>query len=178
MKSLEIHAYSLEEAKLKAYKSGITVIQDITKSWKKSGSPILNQPLRIFAADELSKRKLFNFENVGIIITISPGIKNSKKNPLIVINHKRIGKCKLQKTIQLRLKSSDTIIGIAYSKAEAINLSKQLIKNYKEDIYAKTVYVSNDIDFDIKYSPSVKSKLGQYIVFYVEKSDVELLNNH
>lgn len=32
MKSLEIHAYSLEEAKLKAYKSGITVIQDITKS--------------------------------------------------------------------------------------------------------------------------------------------------
>lgn len=177
MKSLEIRAYSLEEAKLKAYELGITVIQDITKSWKKSGSPILNQTLRIFAADELNKRKLFNFENIGIIITISPGIKNSKKNPSTIINYKRIGKCKLQKTIQLKLKSSDTIIGTAYSKTDAINLSKELIKKYKEDIYAKTIYISNDIDFDVKYTPSIKSKLGQYIVFYVEKSDVELLNN-
>lgn len=174
MKKIEIQAHSLEEAKLIAYQSGITVVQDATKSWKKAGSPILTKELNIYAADFLEKKGMFDFKDAGIIITISSGIEDTRKNPFKVQNFRRRGRCQLDKTIEIRTQKDDTLLGVAKNKIEALNLAKQLTRKYQESVYGKTVYVANDIDFKIEYTPSVRAQLGQYIVFGVDESDVRI----
>ena len=77
MRKLEIQAYTLDEAKINAFKQGITVVQDATRSWKKSGSPVLTKDMNIFAADFLEQKGMFDFEGAGIIIAISITIKTS-----------------------------------------------------------------------------------------------------
>lgn len=174
MIKLEIQAYSLEEAKLSAFKSGITVVQDATRNWKKNGSPILTQELNIYAADFLEKNSMFDFKDAGIIIAVAPGIEDTKKYPFKITSSRRKGRCKLTRVVEVRSKKTDTVLGTASTKTKAIALAKQLIKKHKEDIYGKTIYVSSDIDFDMEYLPSNRSKLGQYIVFGVDEGDVRI----
>ena len=66
------------------------------------------------------------------------------------------------------------MIGEAVNTTEALNLAKSLIRNFRENVYAKTVYNTKDIDFELEYMPSTKAEKGQYIVFGVEQSDVKL----
>ena len=46
MKKFEIKAYSLEEAKEKAAEMGLTVVRNVTQSWKNAKSPIADKDLR------------------------------------------------------------------------------------------------------------------------------------
>lgn len=174
MKKLEIQAHSLEEAKLIAFQSGITVVQDATKSWKKAGSPILTKELNIYAADFLEEKGMFDFKDAGIIITVSSGIEDTRKHPFKVQNFRRKGRCQLNRTIEIRTQKDNTLLGVAQNKAEALSLAKQLTRKHQESVYGKTVYTSNDIDFEIEYTPSVRAQLGQYIVFGVDESDVRI----
>lgn len=174
MRKLEIQAYTLDEAKIEAFKQGITVVQDATRSWKKSGSPVLTKDINIFAADFLEQKGMFDFEGAGIIITIKPGNKDTRKMPYKLYSSRRKGRCKLYRTIEIRLKSNHQIVGEAANKTEAIQLGKSLIKTYRENLYAKTVYNTKDIDFELEYIPSVRTEKGQYIVFGVEQVDVKL----
>lgn len=174
MRKLEIQAYTLDEAKINAFKQGITVVQDATRSWKKSGSPVLTKDMDIFAADFLEQKGMFDFEGAGIIIAIKSGTKDTRKKPYKVISSRRKGRCKLYRTIEIRLKRNHEVIGEAVNKTEALNLAKSLIRNFRENVYAKTVYNTKDIDFELEYMPSTKAEKGQYIVFGVEQSDVKL----
>lgn len=174
MRKLEIQAYSIEEAKLKAFEEGITIVNDLTLHWRKSGSPILTKELNIFAADYLEKKGMFSFKDAGIIIAVHPGIEDTRKNPFKIQNYVRKGRCKVKRVVEIRTQKDDNLIGSASTKREAVNLAKELIKKYQEDLYAKTRYVSSDIDFTMKYKPSVRSRLGQYIVFAVDESDVRI----
>lgn len=36
------------------------------------------------------------------------------------------------------------------------------------------MYYSSDIDFEMEYTPSVRTQLGQYIVFGVDEADVRI----
>lgn len=174
MQKIEIQAHSIKEAKIIAFQSGITVIQDITKSWKNAGSPILTKELNVFAADFLEEKGMFDFKGAGVVIAVSPGVEDTRKNPFKIKNARRVGRCKLSRVLEIRTKKENKLLGTACNKTEAIALAKELIKKCQEDIYAKTVYYSNDIDFQIEYVPSVRAQLGQYIVFGVDEADVRI----
>ena len=156
MQKIEIQAHSLEEAKLIAFQAGITVVQDATKNWKKAGSPILTKDLNIYAADFLEEKGMFDFKGAGIIITVASGVEDTKR------------------VIEIRTQKDNQLLGTASNKTEAIELSKELIKKCQENIYGKTVYYSSDIDFEMEYTPSVRTQLGQYIVFGVDEADVRI----
>ena len=119
--------------------------------------------MNIFAADFLEQKGMFDFEGAGIIIAIKSGTKDTRKKPYKVISSRRKGRCKLYRTIEIRLKRNHEVIGEAVNKTEALNLAKSL-----------TVYNTKDIDFELEYMPSTKAEKGQYIVFGVEQSDVKL----
>ena len=104
--------------------------------------------MNIFAADFLEQKGMFDFEGAGIIIAIKSGTKDTRKKPYKVISSRRKGRCKLYRTIEIRLKRNHEVIGEAVNKTEALNLAKSLIRNFRENVYAKTVYNTKDIDFD------------------------------
>lgn len=174
MRKIEIQAYSLEEANIIAFQQGVTVVYDATKSWRKAGSPILTKELNIYAADILEKKGMFDFKDAGIIIAVSSGVEDTRKNPFKIDSSRRKGRCKLSRNIEIRTQKDDKLLGTAGTKTKAIALAKELIKKCQEDIYGKTVYYSNDIDFKMEYSPSVRTQLGQYIVFAVDEADVRI----
>lgn len=174
MRKLEIQAYSLDEAKLIAFKEGITVVQDATSSWRRAGAPLLTKELNIFAADFLESKGMFDFKDAGVIITMSSGTQDDKKYPFDIVSSRRKGRCKLTRTVEIRTQRDNTLLGTASTKTEAIALAKDIIKECREDIYGKTVYTSSDVDFKMKYKPSLRAKLGQYIVFGVDEADVRI----
>ena len=83
MKRLEIRAYNLEDAKVKAFEQGITVIKNVTKDWKAAGQPILTKQLDAFGARILEENNLFPFNNAGVIIAINKGKKPLLRNIFI-----------------------------------------------------------------------------------------------
>ena len=91
--------------------------------------------MNIFAADFLEQKGMFDFEGAGIIITIKSGTKDTRKKPYKVISSRRKGRCKLYRTIEIRLKRNHEVVGKAINKTEALNLAKSLIRNFRENVY-------------------------------------------
>ena len=83
---------------------------------------------------------------------------------------KRKGVCQKIRTIEVRSKATDEVYYVAKSKGEAIREAKKLIAVKKEDLYGKTVYVSNDIDFVLEYGAGVQPWL--FHVFIVDDEDI------
>lgn len=174
MRKLEIQAYTLDEAKIKAFEEGITVIYDATYRWRMHHKPILSKELELFAAEVLADKGLFDFEGAGLIISVQTGRDNTKLCPSRLINERRKGRCKCTRTIEIRRKDTDEVVGDAPNKTKAIALARELIKEQRADLYAKTVYKTDGIDFELLYNPSTKTHMGQYIVFGVDKADVRI----
>lgn len=122
----------------------------------------------------MNRREMFDFENAGIIICLTTGKENKRVQPYKLIKHKRKGRCKMDRTIEIRKKSDDSVVAVASTKMEAYALAKKVIKKHKEDLYAKTIYVSQDLDFELKYTPSSRTRLGQFLVFAPDELDVKL----
>lgn len=177
MRKLEIQAYSVEHAKLQAYNQGITVLADASVWWRKKGRPTLTKDLKMFAAEYMESKGMFDFEGTGIIIAIIPGRTDERMNPYKLTKHKRQGRCKTEKVIEIRRKSDNVVVGMAPNKMEAYKLAKKVIKKQKTDLYAKTAYISQDIDFEMEYLPSTHTRLGQYVVFGVDDGDVKHSKN-
>ena len=174
MRKLEINAYTIEEAKEKAYEKGITVIQDMTFRWMLAGKPLFPSKIDILATDFLNKRGLFDFEGAGVIVAISPGRPDDQKKPGILHSFKQKGLCKRYRVVEIRSKETDELLGTAPGKLEAIKLAKQIMKEKLTTLYAKTVYDTDRVDFELEYVPSKRRKLGQYLVFGVDAEDVKL----
>lgn len=174
MRKLEIQARSMDEAKMIAFQSGITIIQDVTKDWKKAGCPLLTRDISIFAADFLEHKHMFDFKDAGIVITIDKGVPEGRMKPAILTSKRRKGRCKLTRILEIRTQKDDTLIGTASNKTKAIVLAKKLLKKCKESVYGKTIYTSADIDFELKYTPPINTKMGQYIIFAVDEGDVRI----
>lgn len=124
--------------------------------------------------DFLERNDYFEVESAGVIIETEKGIRNKKKRPYTCKNYKRKGRCKLRRHVTLFLKNTHEQIGSATLKKDAQALAKQLIRQYQQDIYAKTIYMADedDWDFELQYIPSFDSKEGTYKVFGIEKVDV------
>ena len=174
MKKFEIKAYSLEEAKEKAVEMGMTVVRNVTQSWKNAKSPIADKDFKIFAVDVLEKNHLTDIEGVGLVVCMIPGSKDTRQRPYTVKNNVTEGKKQIERVFEVRRKDTDELIATTGKKADAEKLAKEAMARVKTDLYCEIVYRVKDgkaLAFEVDYVPSVNATLGTYIVFGNEKAD-------
>lgn len=164
MKKFEINAFGYEEAKAKALEMGLTVVRNVTLSYKKE------QPVDFdeFAEEMIKKNHLDNAEGVACIVVIEPGAADTRERPYEYVNNNAKGQLKKKRVFEIRTIKSDTFIGEAMTKGDASKLAKSAMKEIREDLYCRQVYkVLGDkgLAFTLKYKPSVNTKEGRYIVF-------------
>jgi len=164
MKIFEIKAFSLEEAKEKAIKLGITVIKNVTISFNNE-KPVNFEE---FANNILAKKKLDSATGVGCIVVKEAGSADTRERPYEFINNVVQGKLTKKRVFEVLKKSDETIVAQCDSKAKAIRTAKNMMKALKTDLVCKQVYrvVGNkELAFELKYTPSANTKEGTYIVF-------------
>lgn len=174
MKKFEIKAFSLEEAKEKAIEMGITVVRNVTQSWKNVNSPISDKDFKLFAVDMMEKNRLSSVEGVGLIICVIPGSKDTRERPYKFINNVTEGPKQIERVFEIRRKDNDTLIATAKKKADAEDIAKAAMNTVKTDLYCEIVYRVKEnkaLAFELEYTPSINSNLGTYIVFGNEKID-------
>lgn len=175
MRKLEISAYTIDEAKVKAFEQGITVIEDATYAWYRAGKPMLKKQLDLFVTQYLEKRKLFSFEGAGLIITLKQGKFNNKSRGHELINYPKKGPRKMKRCVEIRNADTDELIALAKNKKQAIKKAKEIVRNRELNVYGVTKYIPQDKDFELHYKQSKLSVFGQYLVFGVDDGDVRLL---
>ena len=68
MKKFTIDAFSLEDAKAQAAEMGLTVVRNVTPSWKKIGSPATSsKAFHDFAESVMKVNRLADAEGVGLM---------------------------------------------------------------------------------------------------------------
>lgn len=174
MKRLEIRAYNLEDAKVKAFEQGITVIKNVTKDWKAAGQPILTKQLDAFGARILEENNLFPFNNAGVIIAINKGKKPLMRNIFRFVNFPKKGPRKMKRVVEIRNLDTDEFIKNAKNKKAAIRMAKEIVRKYELNVYGVTKYVPADRDFELYYDKREEKKYGEFLVFYVDEGDVRL----
>lgn len=168
MVKYEINAYSLEEAKEKAVEMGLTIVRNVTQSWKNANMPMSDKDFKVFAVDVMSKNRLTQTEGVGLIVAVNPGSKDTRERPYTFKNNVVEGRRSVKRVYEVRLKDTDELVGEADTKGDAIDLAKALMTKYKKDMVATIVYrVTDDKDvaFTLDYTPSASAKEGKYVIF-------------
>lgn len=165
----EVTASNLDNAKIKALQKGLEVTRNVTKEWKDAGSPLTPKALRDFA---IEKYQNYDFEyslGSAAIIIVEDSIENTRVKPWIYKNNAMPGRRSIFRVFEIRLKSTDDLIGEAHDKKEAIRKAKTLMLHYKEDMYCKIVYrvAEKEMEtvFYLNYAPSASTKDGTYIIF-------------
>ena len=174
MKKIEIKAYSLEEAKEKAVEMGLTVVRNVTQSWKNAKSPVSDKDFKIFAVDMFEKQRLANTEGLGMIVCVVPGSQDTRKRPYEVVNNIVEGKKQIERVYEVRRKDTNELIATAAKKSDAEDAAKKAMAAVKTDLYCEIVYRVKEgkaLAFEVKYVPSINAVLGTYIVFGNEKAD-------
>lgn len=164
MKKFEINAYSFDEAKNKALELGITVVRNVTPSFKKEHPVDFDE----FAERMLAKNHLENANGVGCVVVLEAGSADTRERPYEYINNTVEGALKKKRVFEVRTVKEDKFIGEAESKNEAAKLAKAAMKDIREDLYCKQIYKilgDKGLAFDLKYVPSANTKEGRYIVF-------------
>lgn len=164
MKKITINAYSFDEAKQKALNEGITVVRNVTPSFKKENPEDFDE----FAQRMLEKNKLTNTTGVGCVVVTEPGSADTRERPYEFINNVTEGQLTKKRVFEIRTVSDDTLVAEAETKVEAARLAKAAMKTVKKDLICKQVYRVDDdhaLAFSLNYVPSSNTKLGTYIVF-------------
>ena len=164
MKKFEITAFSLEEAKAKALEMGVTVIKNVTQSFKNE-RPV---DFDLFAEEMLKKNKIENATGVGCIVIIEAGSTDTRERPYEFVNNVVEGPLAKRRIFEVLKKSDGTLVTTGETKGDAIRAAKKLMKNLKEDLICKQVYRvlgAHELAFELKYVPSVNTKEGKYVVF-------------
>lgn len=172
MKRFEINAFSLEEAKAKAAEMGLTVVRNVTMSWKNAGSPITDKSFKEFAVDSLAKNHLANAEGVGLIVVIASGSADTRERPYKYTNNVVEGKKNVERVYEVRRKDSGSVVATAATKSDAEKAAKKLMADVKADLECVIVYhvtEGKDLAFTLEYTPSTNTKEGTYIVFGNER---------
>ena len=172
MKRFEIKAFSIEEAKAKAAEMGLTVVRNVTMSWKNAGSPVTDKSFKEFAVDSLQKNHLANAEGVGLLVVITGGSADTRERPYKFNNNVVEGKKNIERVYEIRRKDTGAVIGTAAMKADAEKLAKNLMADVKTDLECVIVYhvtEGKDLAFTLDYTPSTNTKEGTYIVFGNER---------
>lgn len=172
MKRFEINAYSLDEAKAQAAEMGLTVVRNVTQSWKNAGSPVTDKSFKEFAVASLDKNHLASAEGVGLIVVVASGSADTRERPYKIINNVVEGKKNMKRVYEVRRKDTGAVLATAAKKADAEKATKKLMSEVKTDLECVIVYhvtEGKDLAFTAKYTPSTNTKAGSYIVFGNER---------
>ena len=164
MKKFEIKAFSYEEAKAKALENGITIIRNVTPSFKNE-KPV---DFDAFAQSMLKKNNIDTATGVGCIVVMEAGSSDTRERPYELMNNIVEGSLSKKRFFEVRKKSDNSLVAEAETKGEAIRLAKNCMKNLREDLICKQVYRvlgAHELAFELKYVPSANTKEGRYIVF-------------
>ena len=164
MKKFEINAYSYDEAKAKALEYGMTIVRNVTPSFKKEMPVDFDE----FAERMLVKNHLENANGVGCVVVLESGSADTRERPYEYVNNVVEGKLTKKRIFEVRTVKNDVLIGEAETKSDAAKIAKTAMKEVKEDIYCRQIYKivgEKGLAFNLNYVPSVNTKEGRYIVF-------------
>jgi hypothetical protein len=164
MRKFEIKAFSYEEAKAKALENGMTIIRNVTPSFKNE-KPV---DFDAFAQAMLKKNNIDTATGVGCIVVMEAGSSDTRERPYELVNNIVEGSLSKKRFFEVRKKSDNALVAEAETKGEAIRLAKNCMKNLREDLVCKQVYRvlgAHELAFELKYVPSANTKEGRYIVF-------------
>lgn len=166
----EINAFSLDEAKQKAAEMGLTVVRNVTPSWKKAGEPVYGtNGFKSFMVDALDKNRLTNSTGVGLIVATENGTADNRQRPWTFTNNVKEGSRATKRFFEIRTKEDGVLVGRYETKGDAARAAKAAMVDVKKDMYCDIVYRVIDPDmavaFTVDYTPSVKAKMGTYVVF-------------
>lgn len=184
-RKVEIKAYSKDEAISKA---PFAILKDATQSWKNAGKPVMNGMID-FMLDYL-KKNTKNAPGVGCIITVKPGVADSRERPYKIndiINEVVTGtvtkkdedgneievpttKRKFVTTYVIVDDETNEILDKSYeNKTEARRrLAELYVDGYKGKatcFYTKEVIEGEPRAFTGEYCPSINTELGCYLAF-------------
>lgn len=164
MKKFEIDAYSYEEAKQKALEMGITIIRNVTPTYKKE------RPVNFddFAASMLKKNNIDTATGVGCVVVLEAGSADTRERPYELVNNVVEGSLSKKRVFQVCKKSDNSIVAEAETKGDALRAAKNAMKTLREDLVCTQVYKvlgDHGLAFELKYVPSANTKQGKYIVF-------------
>lgn len=166
----EINAFTLDEAKQKAAEMGLTVVKNVTPSWKNANEPAFGTvDFKKFIVETLEKKRLTNSTGVGVIVTIEPGTADDRQRPYTFNNNVKEGSRVTKRYFEVRLVEDGGLIGRYETKGEAARAAKAVMVDIKKDLYCDIVYRVVDpemaVAFTVDYTPSTKTKMGKYVVF-------------
>lgn len=168
MKKFEIAAYSYKNAVEIAKQYGIQVTRNATRSYENRAD---GTSMEDFAADYFKKIGIANKPGTGCIIVVTKGVPDTRKNPCKLEKRKQKGTRTKQRMFDLMLASDNTVLRSVKTRKDAVALAKSFVAEYQEEVVCKCVYrvdPGQDVVFNMKYAPSVRAKVGRYIVLGVE----------
>lgn len=174
MKKFVINAFSYEDAKNQAAEMGLTVVRNVTNSWKNAGAPAReSKAFADFATAILAKNRLSDAEGVGVMVVENGGSADTRERPYKYTNNIVEGKKTVERVYEVRRKDTGALVASASKKDAAEKLAKKAMSSIKADMECNIVYHvkdGKDLAFTLQYVPSANTKLGTYIVFGNERS--------
>lgn len=166
----EIKAFSLDEAKEKAANMGLTIVRNVTPSWKKANCPVFGtNSFKSFIVDTLDAKKLTNATGVGLIVAVENGTADTRQRPWTLTNNIVEGRRTSKKYFEVRVQGTDELIGRFEKKGDAMRAAKTAMAEYKRTLYCDIVYRIVEPEmataFTLEYTPSTNTKEGTYIIF-------------
>ena len=151
---------------------GLTVVRNVTQSWKNAGSPVTDKSFKEFAVASLDKNHLANAEGVGLIVVVAGGSADTRERPYKYTNNVVEGKKNIERVYEIRRRDTGAVLATAAMKSDAEKKAKKLMPEVKTDLECVIVYhvtEGKDLAFTLDYTPSTNTKTGSYIVFGNER---------
>lgn len=166
-RTIEIEAYSAQEAQIQGPFAAYAIGANCTQAWKKAGCPMEPETLNEFMEMQLEKKTKFS-PGIGLYIILENGYKNKSVRPYKFKNLKVKPYQKLKKTYLLVDDNNVIIREINSSKRyDAIKAARDEYANgFSGNINIRMIKsVDQDVVCEFKYNPSKGTKLGKYLLF-------------
>lgn len=172
----EVKAFTKKEA-TENKEIPFSVLKDATAAWKNAGCPFTNKvELKAFF-DKYLTAHTKNIEGVGCFITVIPGSADTRNRPFTITNVKTTGSRKFGRVFKLIDESNGQILkSVKGTKAEAQAAAKKLIndgfKGKGKIVVTQEVTEGEPIVTYFEYTPSKSAKMGQYLFFGIESTEL------
>ncbi len=166
-RTVEVKAYSAQEAQIKGPFEAYAAGANCTLAWKKAGSPTDVDSLNEFMEQQLEKKTKFN-PGLGLYIILENGYRNKSLRPYKFKNKKNIGHQKYNKRYLLIGDDKKIIREIVSSrKFDAVKAAREeYAEGYKGNIEIVAVKTPEDnVVGKFEYTPSKGTNEGRYLLF-------------
>ncbi|WP_287385703.1 hypothetical protein [Lachnospira sp.] len=166
-RTIEIEAFSAQEAMINGPFAAYAIGANCTQAWKKAGCPKEPELLNEFMEEQLEKKTKFG-TGIGLYIVLENGYKNKSTRPYRYTN-KRVDSYQKWTKSYLLVDDSNKIIREVKSnrRTDAIKAAREEYANgFQGNLKIKMVKTANDdVVGNFEYKPSKGTQLGKYLLF-------------